>query len=60
MKNYFIGFVSASVVWIVILHFVEVPEYIVYDCDEIHWNTDAPEDVIEFCSRKKSNKGYRT
>lgn len=60
MKNFFIGFVSASIVWFVLIGFMDIPEYIVYDCADISWYSDAPEDVRMFCAHKNMIKRNQT
>lgn len=54
--KYFIGFVVASVLWIVLLFSIEIPEYKIYDCGMVEWHPDVPIEVKEACRKRYQNK----
>jgi len=47
MRKYIIGFIVASVLWVILLSNVEIPEYKIYDCGMAEWHPDIPPRVKE-------------
>jgi hypothetical protein len=49
--KYFIGFISATVLWIALLAFIPMPTEVVYDCSIAEFHPDFPPKVKEECRR---------
>ena len=52
--KYAIGFIIASILWIIILSSVPMPDERVriYDCGMAEWHPDIPADVKEACRQR--------
>ena len=50
--KYLIGMIAATIAWIVLLAWVPMPEYRVYDCGMAEWHPDIPPKVKEECRRR--------
>jgi len=51
MTKFILGFLLACLLWILILHNIEIPEYKIYDCSMAEWNQEIPRDVREECRK---------
>lgn len=56
MKKYIIGFIVASIIWVILLSSIEVPEYKIYDCGMAEWHPDIPPAVKEECRNRRKNE----
>jgi hypothetical protein len=56
MRKYIIGFIVASVLWVILLSNVEIPEYKIYDCGMAEWHPDIPPRVKEECRNRRKNE----
>ncbi len=52
--KYLIGAVAGILFLILMLYFIPVTEYKVYDCGMAEWHPDIPSDVKEECRRLRS------
>ena len=52
MIKYFIGFLVGCIFWVLLLSFIDAPEYRVYDCGMAEWHPDIPNDVKEECRKR--------
>ena len=59
MIKYFIGFVIACVLWVIVLYNTDMPEYKIYDCSMAEWHPDIPIDVKEECRKRKQTDQKR-
>ena len=59
MRKYIIGFIVASVLWVILLSNVEIPEYKIYDCGMAEWHPDIPPRVKEECRNRRKNETER-
>ena len=55
--KFFLGFLIATVIWIVVLAAIPMPEERVriYDCGMVEWHPDIPEDVKNACRKRFKN-----
>lgn len=55
--KFFLGFLIATVIWIVVLAAIPMPEERVriYDCGMAEWHPDIPEDVKNACRKRFKN-----
>jgi len=53
-KKYLIGFLVACVCFLFVLYYVDIPEYIMYDCRQLlgGWHPDVPVDVMNQCRKQ--------
>ncbi len=53
--KYFIGAIVATLVWILILSFIPMPEEQIrfYDCGMAEWHPDIPKEVKEECRKQR-------
>jgi len=49
MIKFIAGFFSATVVFLVLLYSVKMPEYITYDCARLEAYDNVPEHVVKAC-----------
>jgi hypothetical protein len=54
--KYVVGFVGASIFWLVLLFNIEIPEYRVYDCSMAEWHPDIPKEVKQECRKRYQNR----
>lgn len=55
--KFFLGFLIATVIWILVLAAIPMPEERVriYDCGMAEWHPDIPEDVKNACRKRFKN-----
>lgn len=60
--KYAIGFIAASILWIVFLASVPMPDtqIRIYDCGMAEWHPDIPKDVKEECRKRYKQRGPNT
>lgn len=51
MLKFFIGFFTASLLFISFIYFSDVPDYITYDCQNLSDYDNVPDHVIKACIR---------
>ena len=53
--KYFIGAIVATVLWIILLALVPMPEERIrfYDCGMAEWHPDIPKEVKEECRKRR-------
>jgi hypothetical protein len=56
MRKYIIGFIAASILWVLLLSTIEIPEYKIYDCGMAEWHPDIPPAVRDECRNKRKNE----
>lgn len=60
--KFFLGVIVASVIWIIILSLIPMPEsgYKIYDCGMAEWHPDIPPEVKEECRKRfrQQRPGY--
>lgn len=54
--KYIIGFTAASILWVIALSNISIPEYRIYDCGMAEWHPDIPNSVKEECRRIRYEK----
>lgn len=52
MIKYAFGFVTAFMLWVLVLSMVPMPTYRVYDCGMAEWHPDIPPKVKEECRNR--------
>ena len=53
--KYAIGFLAASIIWIIVAYVLPIPDdhVRVYDCGMAEWHPDIPNEVKEACRKQR-------